>query len=124
MKARQEHLVPLTDPALAILRALPRKGDLVFDIGRYAMIDMAKALGGDVTVHGFRSCFSTFCGEKTSAARDTVEKCLAHAVGSQVEQAYRRGQEIEKRLGVLRAWGCFVSEGEHQGLVVVDLKVA
>jgi integrase len=124
MKARQEHLVPLTDPALAILRALPRKGDLVFDIGRDAMIDVVKALGGDVTVHGFRSCFSTFCGEKTSAPRDVVERVLAHSTGSAVEQAYRRGREIEKRRAVLEAWGRFVGEGEKQGLVVIDFKVA
>lgn len=96
----------------------------MFDIGRDAMIEVAKALGGDLTVHGFRSCFSTFCGEKTSAPRDTVERCLAHAVGSQVKQAYRRGQEIEKRLSVLKAWGCFVAEGENQGLVVVNFKAA
>jgi integrase len=48
MKARQEHLVPLTDRALAILQVLPRQDDLVFDVGRDAMIDVVKALGGDV----------------------------------------------------------------------------
>jgi hypothetical protein len=45
------------------LRGVERKGEHVFDLSRDAMIDLVPE---GTTTHGFRSCFSTFCGERTS----------------------------------------------------------
>jgi integrase len=125
MKARKEHVVPLCARALAILQGLQRLDKLVFPIGRDVMIDIVKAVAGDYTMHGFRAAFSTWAGEATSLSRDVVERCLAHKTGNAVEQAYRRGQEIERRAQVLAAWERFVDEGvPEQQHVVVDMRRA
>jgi integrase len=124
MKARKEHVVPLCARALAILQERRRTGELAFPVTRDAMIDIAKELAGDVTVHGFRAAFSSWAGEATNLPRDIVERCLAHQTGSAVEQAYRRGAELERRAVVLAAWERFVAEGLQQENVVVDIKAA
>jgi integrase len=123
MKAGREHRVPLTDRAVEILQRLDRKGEDVFDLGRDDMIDLTKGLAGSVTVHGFRAAFSTWAGERTAFPRDIVERCIAHATGSAVEQAYRRGAELDRRRAVLDAWATFLARGGSTGQVV-DLRVA
>ena len=124
MKARRTHYVPLTERAVEILRSVERKGGFVFDLGRDAMIDLVKSLAGNVTTHGLRSCFSTWAGEKSSFPRDLVERVMAHQTGSAVEQAYRRGQELERRRAVLDGWGRFVVNGVNTGQIVVAFEAA
>ena len=123
MKAGREHVVPLTDRAVEILKGLNREGEDIFDLGRDDMIGLTKSLGGSVTVHGFRAAFSTWAGEKTAFPRDIVERCIAHATGSAVEQAYRRGAELDRRRAVLDAWAAFLARGSSSGQIV-DLRVA
>ena len=69
------------------------------------------------TVHGFRSSFRTWASECTNAAHAAMELCLAHAVGSAVEQAYARSDLLAKRRRLLEQWGAFVT-GETKGKVV------
>jgi integrase len=45
----------------------------------------------DLTVHGFRSTFRDWAAEATGYPNHVVEQALAHAIGSDVEAAYRRG---------------------------------
>ena len=44
----------------------------------------------DATVHGFRSAFRDWAGERTHFPREIAEAALAHTVGDQTERAYRR----------------------------------
>ena len=60
-----------------------------------------------VTVHGFRSAFRDWCGEETSFPREICEAALAHATGNAVEQAYRRGDALEKRRALMEAWAAY-----------------
>jgi integrase len=46
MKAGREHVVPLTDRAVEILKGLNREGEDIFDLGRDDMIGLTKSLGG------------------------------------------------------------------------------
>jgi integrase len=110
MKAGREHRIPLSEPALALLRALPRTGDKVFPVGAGALWRVAKKLRPEITVHGFRSSFRDWAGERTSFAREVVEQCLAHAAGDQTELAYRRGDALEKRRQVMDAWAKFCAQ--------------
>jgi integrase len=96
MKAGREHRVPLSQQAMTLLRALPRDttGNALFigskagnAIGEAAMRDVLAALRPSVTVHGFRSCFKTFCEEQTAFPAAVAEQALAHAIGSGVERA-------------------------------------
>jgi integrase len=62
----------------------------------------------DVTAHGFRSSFRDWCGEETHFPREIAEAALAHAVGNEVEAAYRRGDALEKRRGLMEAWADYL----------------
>ena len=46
-----------------------------------------------------------------------AEIALAHNVGTEVERAYRRGDQLEKRRGMMAAWGRFLM-GETGAKVV------
>ena len=63
---------------------------------------------GGLTAHGFRSTFSDWCTEQTDFPSEAREMALAHAVGSKVEQAYRRGDLFEKRRQLMTAWETFI----------------
>jgi integrase len=128
MKARKEHAVPLSDAAAAILRRQLEsrgKGPLVFPGGRptkplsiNALFMVMNRLGaGAFTVHGFRSTFRDWAGDKTHFPREVAEAALAHAVGDQTEAAYRRGDAFEKRRELMEAWARFL-EGEDSAKVV------
>ena len=60
------------------------------------------------TVHGFRSCLSTWAAEETLHQREVVEAALAHAVGDAVERAYRRGDALAKRRKLMDDWATFL----------------
>ncbi len=62
---------------------------------------------GDLTVHGFRSCFRDWCAEATAHPREVAEQALAHALPDKVEAAYRRGGMLEKRCRLMVGWAAF-----------------
>jgi len=117
MKAGKEHRVPLSGRALAIVKRLSeaRRGDFIFAGQRagkpLSPMSLANCLHrmevGAATVHGFRSSFRDWVGEVTSFPREVVEAALAHAIGSAVEAAYRRGDALEKRRAMMEAWAGF-----------------
>ena len=61
----------------------------------------------DATVHGFRSTFRDWAGNETSYPRDLIETALAHLIGDQAEQAYRRSDALERRRDLMAAWAGF-----------------
>ena len=117
MKAAREHRVPLSIHARATLEGLSqtRACEFVFPSPRGARplshIAMAKVLARlgveGVTVHGFRSSFRDWAGNETHFPREIAESALAHVVGDKAEQAYRRGDALEKRREMMEAWSCF-----------------
>jgi integrase len=117
MKAGVEHTVPLSAPALRLLRELPRfKGvKHVFPSARRGPLsDMAltavlRRMKIDATAHGMRSSFRDWASESTNYPREVAEKALAHTISSAVEAAYRRGDLIAKRTRMMRDWGAYVS---------------
>jgi len=120
MKAGFTHEVPLSDAALAVLRAVHQDGltpqDYVFPAPRGgALSDMSlsqllKRMGRTgITVHGFRSTFRDWAGETTQFGREEVEMALAHTVASSVERAYRRGRALDKRRELMAAWASYCS---------------
>ena len=133
MKAAREHRIPLSAPAAALLECLQsvREGDLIFpgarsgqSLSNMAMIVVLRRMGrADLTVHGFRSCFSDWARECTGFERDVVETALAHAVGSKVETAYRRGDLFDKRRRLMDAWAGFCSK-QSAASTVVPLRAA
>jgi integrase len=112
MKRSREHRVPLSDEAIKLIERLPRNGDHLFTVNGsgkpIVSMSLRKALhrhgGAGVTVHGFRSAFRDWGGEKTAAPRELLEVALAHAVGGATEAAYARGDLLEKRRRVMQQW--------------------
>jgi integrase len=117
MKMNQDHVVPLSDPALAILERM-RQGkqrERIFPIpeggvfSENAMLALLHRLGyGRVTVHGFRSTFATWAEACTDYPDGVREAALAHKYKSETTAAYQRGQKLEKRRALTRDWAGFV----------------
>jgi integrase len=115
-----EHRVPLSDAAMAVLEALPRvEGNpFIFAGARHgrplsnmALLQFMRGIGygvggdrGDYVPHGFRSSFRDWSGEVSSFPRDVAEMALAHVIENKVEAAYRRGDLFTKRRAMMQAW--------------------
>jgi integrase len=132
MKAGKEHRVPLCDRAIVLLDEIRevREGDFLFPGGKarrplsnMAFLMLLRRMGrGDLTAHGFRSTFSDWCSECTHFPAEVREMALAHAVGSKVEAAYRRGDLFQKRRDLMAAWGSFATA--EPGANVVQIAAA
>ncbi|MEN4956996.1 site-specific integrase [Stenotrophomonas indicatrix] len=110
MKAKVEHTVPLSKPALALVkprmdRALLFPNDLRNEpLSENAMQALLKRMGfGHITVHGFRSTFKDWASETTEFPDDLSEAALAHRIRDKAKAAYKRGSMIEKRRNLMTA---------------------
>ncbi|MGO9399494.1 MAG: tyrosine-type recombinase/integrase [Xanthobacteraceae bacterium] len=120
MKGGKEHKVALAPQAVELLRDLPSEGGddgFVFigarpgtGLSDSSMTGVLKRMGrGDITVHGFRSSFKDWCSERTNYPNEVSEMALAHKVSDKTEEAYRRGDLLEKRKRLATDWAryCF-----------------
>jgi integrase len=106
----------MSDAAVALLKSAKAKRpdcEIIFPspvqsgqpLSNNAMLALLDRIGhGDVTVHGMRSAFRDWVGECTSYPRELAEKALAHTVGNETEQAYQRGDLLERRREIMDAW--------------------
>lgn len=143
MKMLREHRVPLTLEAVAVLKALPRfdgnplvfpgaRGGPLSDMALSMLMKRQHAVAVETgekgyldrvskrpaVPHGLRSTFRDWVAEKTQYPGDMAEVALAHRISSAVEAAYRRGDMIEKRRGMMIAWADFLSGRSLGGNVV------
>jgi integrase len=130
IKAGKEHRVPLSAPALAILKAQAqgRSGDAAFvfpggkrgkGLSNGAILALLRRMGrADLTAHGFRSTFRDWAAEQTNYPRDVAEMALAHTIGDKVEAAYRRGDLFDKRKRMMADWARFSGTVAKAGNVV------
>jgi integrase len=118
MKMHQDHVVLLSDPALAILDKMhdATQGELIFpnpDNGIFsenAILPVVDRLGyGHVTVHGSRSTFATWAEECSDYPDGVREAALAHKYKSETTAAYQRGQKLEKRRALMKDWAQFLA---------------
>jgi integrase len=132
MKSGREHRTPLSPAALDLLQALPREDNNPFvfigpsaggGLSEEALRAVLNRMGQDVTVHGFRSSFRDWVGERTNFPREVAEAALAHVVGDNTERAYRRGDALEKRRRLMDAWATYCgSKPAEAGAKVVPLR--
>ena len=125
MKGGREHRVPLSKPALALLRELrPQASGPVFAgpngaLSNMALLQCLRRMGrADITAHGFRSTFRDWAAERTAFAREVAEAALAHTIGDKVEAAYRRGDLFDKRRKLMDAWAGYLETPPASGAVV------
>ncbi|WCP13574.1 Prophage integrase IntA [Sphingobium sp. AntQ-1] len=120
MKAGVEHIVPLSDAALAVLDALRpdnvKPTDRIFSINGATRSNMAMAMllrrmnVNNVTTHGFRSTFCDWAGDCTNYPREIIEAALAHTIQNKAEAAYRRGTAIERRRLLMQEWANYLHQ--------------
>lgn len=136
MKRDREHVVPLSDEAVALLKSTPRivgspyifpapKGGPLSDMTLTQLIRrMHKedtAAGGPgwldptngrvITVHGLRATFRDWAGECTHHPREVIEHALAHRLADKAEAAYQRGTLLPKRAELMRDWARYLAQG-------------
>ena len=125
MKAARIHRVPLCDRTAAIVAeavAGKEPNALLWPISDKAMAAALRRMGeAEATVHGFRSAFRDWAGNETHHPREIAEQALAHALGNEVEAAYRRSDALEKRRGLMTDWARWC-EPELQSNNVVKLR--
>ena len=120
MKSGREHRVPLSKPALKLLRSLPGdRGDRAADEYLFAgmhgpLSDMSltavlRRMQVTATAHGFRSTFRDWVSERTEHSGEVAEMALSHAIGDKVEAAYRRGDLLDKRAALMNDWASFLT---------------
>jgi integrase len=122
MKRRREHIVPLSQQALAILKDLhPLTGHRqhVF-VGRDPKKPMSEAtlnaalrrMGYDtkteITGHGFRAMARTILHEELGIDRDVIEHQLAHRVPDALGEAYNRTKFLKDRKTMMQRWADYL----------------
>jgi integrase len=81
-------------------------------------VSMLRMCPDGVTVHGFRSSFRDWAGDKTPFPREIAEAALAHVAGDETERAYLRSDALEKRRNLLEAWAAFCTSPPPEGRVI------
>lgn len=120
MKAGKAHVVPLGARALAIVEVMRQRatGPLLFaggvedrPISDTAMTKALRLASPDktATLHGLRSTFRDWCGDRTEFPRDVAEAALAHTLSDKTEAAYRRSTALEKRRELMLAWEAYLN---------------
>ena len=135
MKMREEHIVPLSEQALAVLRELhplTGQGRYLFPSLRTLKEPMSentvnaalRRMGYDkdtMTGHGFRALASTRLNEM-GWAPDVIERQLAHAERNKVRAAYNRASYMAERGKMMQAWADYLDALRNDLGKVVAIK--
>lgn len=111
------HRAPINSLAMAALDMVKDSEDFLF-VNKHGDVICADSprlkltaiLNRKVTMHGCRSTFRDWCAEN-GVDRVLAEKCLMHATGNEVEQAYQRSDLLEQRRPVMQKWSDFLFDG-------------
>jgi integrase len=126
MNMGEQHLVPLSKQALALLRELQPltgRGPYLFPSIRSWTRPMSdntlnaalRRLGytsEEMTGHGFRSLAST-CLNEQGYHPDLIELQLAHAERNKVRAAYNKAQRLPERRKMMQAWSDYLDQLRH-----------
>ncbi len=122
MKMRQDHIVPLSTQAIALIRDMSTidGNPYVFPSQRgqgRPMSDMAtsaalKSLGIDSkkvqTMHGFRATARTILHEVLGVSPDVIELALAHQPSGALKATYNRTKFLIERTAMMQAWADYL----------------
>ncbi len=117
MKAKREHIVPLSKQALELLdimqsisghleHVFPSRNDPHKPMNSQTANAALKRIGysGKLVAHGLRSIASTALNE-ASFNPDVIEAALAHQEKNEVRKAYNRSTYLEQRIEMMAWWG-------------------
>jgi integrase len=119
MKAKRDHVVPLSEQALEILEIMrpisgrrvhvfPSRNDPHKPMNSQTANAALKRIGygGKLVAHGLRSIASTAMNEAEFNA-DVIEAALAHSDKNEVRRAYNRSIYLEQRVSLMDWWGAY-----------------
>lgn len=122
MKAKREHIVPLSPQALDILEVMnpisahrehvfPSRNDPKQPMNSQTANAALKRMGygGKLVAHGLRSIASTALNE-AGFNSDVIEAALAHIDKNEVRRAYNRSTYLMQRKEIMLWWGLKVVE--------------
>ena len=124
-KMGREHIIPLTEPVIALLKLALKLSDgtLLFNgirqgkpLSENTLNHALRSLGIDKNTHvfhGFRSSFSTLAREHCRLPSDLIELQLGHIEGNQVKAAYDRSQRLEERRELMDVWSKYLAQLTH-----------
>lgn len=137
MKMGSEHIVPLSDQALAVLADLWKlnpESRFVFPNSHNPMTFMSEntvlfalyrmGYRSRMTAHGFRSCASTILNERREEngfSSDAIERQLSHTPANKVRAAYHRGEHLPERKRMMQWWGDYIDR-RREGAKVLEFK--
>ena len=116
MKLDSEHLVPLAEQSVELLKTLhilsghckflfPSRHGTIKCMSNNTILKALASMGYkyEMTGHGFRGMARTELGE-LGYARDWLEIQLAHLVGDETERAYNKAQFLPQRTKMMQDW--------------------
>ena len=122
MKARREHIIPITKQISIVLNKLEHNSDYVFNTSPNKqfkfknltnkireIFKQASSSNYNIVPHGVRSVGRTWMGDN-GIDFEVAENCLAHKVGNSVVQAYYRTTLLDKRRVALQKWNDYVEK--------------
>lgn len=126
MKAGKEHKVPLSDPAIALLKALPRLKDSEYifpavrggPLSDTSLLAVNKRMEVEAVPHGFRSSFKDWARRSTSYPDEVSELALAHVNSDATRAAYARDELLPQRRRLMGDWAQYLSTARPGGVVV------
>jgi integrase len=130
MKTSDAFSVPLSGRVLDILKTQHEtrgKNPHVFPgrptkpLSTMALAMLLRRMGFDVTVHGYRTSFRTWCSDVAHAEFEIAEMCLSHRIGSAVSRAYNRTTMLERRRPLMQSWCDYVC-GANASAKVVSIR--
>ena len=116
--AANDHIVPLSAEAVAVLRQVREIGydthsSAVFPIRPAAIGALYSRAGyaGRHVPHGWRATFSTILNERFPEQRAAIDMALAHTPKgeSESEAAYNRAQLLDQRRDLFQQWGAMLN---------------
>jgi integrase len=132
MKAGLQHRVPLCKRVVEILKLMKAQAQNEYVFPSHSIAKNTHMSTGSCLValkkmpafkgytpHGLRSTFRDWASETTSFANETLELALAHTIKDKSEAAYRRQDQLEKRVKLMQLWNQFVESQPKSGNITV-----
>jgi len=127
MKTGKEHILPLTNQAINILKEIEpytKNSEYIFPspltktrpLSENTLNTALKRLGfgSEIVSHGFRAMFSTIAYESGKFRGEVIENLLAHVDNNKVRRAYNRANYEDEKREVMIWWSEFL-EGAKNG---------
>ena len=123
MKMGREHLVPLADQAIEILKEqkeiaghwshlFPSPNKPRQSISNNTILVALKRMGyqGRMTGHGFRALAMSSIKQELNYRHEVVDRQLAHVPKSKIDRAYDRAMFLKEREKMMQDWANYIEK--------------